>query len=80
MSHVKTAISISEPLFKKAEELASKMNTSRSRLFEMAMFEFIQKQENKKLFEKINAAYDDMPDSTERKLQESMKVKHHRLM
>lgn len=80
MSHVKTAISISEPLFKKAEDLASTMNTSRSGLFEMAISEFIQKQENKKLFEKINAAYDDMPDPAERELQESQKVKHHRLL
>ena len=41
---------------------------------------FIQKQENKKLFKKINDAYDDMPDHTERKLQNSQKTKHYQLL
>ena len=80
MAHVKTAVSIEESLFKEADELATEMNTSRSKLFEMAVSEFVQRQKNKQLFEKINAAYDDTPDDSERKLRQAMKVEHHQLL
>ena len=80
MAHVKTAISIEESLFKEADELATEMNTSRSKLFAMAIYEFIQRQKNQKLFERINVAYDDMPDASEKKQQRAMKVKHHQIL
>lgn len=80
MAHVKTAISIEESLFKEADELATEMNTSRSKLFAMAISEFLQRQKNQQLFEKINAAYDDTPDASERKQQQAMKVKYHQLL
>jgi len=80
MASVKTAISIEESLFKEANELATEMNTSRSKLFAMAIFDFIQRQKNQKLFEKINAAYDDTPDVSERKQQQAMKAKHRQIL
>ena len=80
MASVKTAISIEESLFKEANELATEMNTSRSKLFAMAIFDFIQRQKNQKLFEKINAAYDDTPDASERKQQQAMKAKHRQIL
>ncbi len=46
----------------------------------MAASEFIQRQKNKQLFEKINAAYDDSSDDSKRKLRKAMKVKHHQLL
>jgi metal-responsive CopG/Arc/MetJ family transcriptional regulator len=80
MASVKTAISIKESLFKEADELATEMNTSRSKLFAIAISEFIQRQKNQKLFEKINTAYDDMPDALEKEQQQAMKVKHHQIL
>ncbi len=80
MTSVKTAISIEESLFKEADELATEMNTSRSKLFAMAISEFLQKQKNRKLFEKINTAYDDTPDASEKKRQQAMKVKHRQIL
>ena len=80
MVSVKTAISIEESLFKEADELATEMNTSRSKLFAMAISEFIQRQKNQKLFEKINATYDDMPDALEKQQQQAMKVKQCQLL
>jgi metal-responsive CopG/Arc/MetJ family transcriptional regulator len=80
MAHVKTAISIEESLFKAADELATEMNTSRSKLFAIAVSEFIQRQKNQQLFEQINAAYDDTPDATERKQQQAMKMKQRQIM
>jgi len=80
MASVKTAISIEESLFKEADELATEMNTSRSKLFAMAISEFIQRQKNQKLFEKINTAYDDMPDALEKEQQQAMKAKHRQIL
>jgi len=46
----------------------------------MAISEFIQRQKNQKLFKQINAAYDDMPDASEKKQQQAMKVKHRQIL
>jgi len=73
MSNVKTAISIHESLFKKAEVLAHKLSISRSQLFTMALESFIKKYENKQLFQQINAAYEAGPNLAEQEYQERMK-------
>ena len=76
MAHVKTAISIEEPLFDKINELASEMAISRSHLFSLAAQEFIQRHKSQKLFDAINAAYNDMPDENENKLNTLMRTRH----
>jgi metal-responsive CopG/Arc/MetJ family transcriptional regulator len=73
MSSVKTAISIHESLFKKAEVLAQKLSLSRSQLFSMALESFINKYENNQLFQQINAAYEIEPNLAEQEYQERMK-------
>ncbi len=80
MAHVKTAISIQETLFDEVELLAQKMHISRSKLFAQAVEEFIEKQENRRLLEQINAAYDHAPDSRDRKWQKQSKAKHQKLV
>ena len=59
MAVVKTAISLQEPLFNKLVQLAEEQNLSRSRLFSLALEEYIERIENQKLFAALNAAYDD---------------------
>ena len=76
MTNVKTAISIEEPLFDKINELASEMAISRSHLFSLAAQEFIQRHNSQKLFDAINAAYNDMPDQNETKLNSQMRTRH----
>lgn len=80
MANVKTAISIQEALFKEVEALAGEMNISRSKLFAMAIEEFIQRRRNRQLLQQINAAYDDAPDSREREHQRRMKAQHRQLI
>ena len=63
MASVKTAISIQEPLFKQVEILANNLNISRSKLFSLAVEEFLQRYKNQQLLEEINRAYDDLPES-----------------
>jgi metal-responsive CopG/Arc/MetJ family transcriptional regulator len=65
MAHVKTAVSLEAPLLKQADGLAREMNVSRSRLFALAVEEFIQRRQNQEILEALNAAYAEPPDSEE---------------
>jgi metal-responsive CopG/Arc/MetJ family transcriptional regulator len=67
MPNIKTAISLEQNLFKQANELASSMKVSRSRVVALALEEYLRRQENLALLEKINASYDDTPDPEEEK-------------
>ncbi len=80
MSTVKTAISIEKPLFQQVENLARKMRVSRSRLFALALEEYMQRRKNRELLEQINAAYADEPDPGEQALLRKVKRKHRRMV
>jgi len=62
MPRIKTAISLEEELFNKVKKLAKEMNLSRSKLFSLAVKDFLQKQENKKILAQLNSAYSDSQD------------------
>ena len=68
MPNTKTAISIEKSLFQELEALAQEMEISRSYLFTLAAREFINRYKSRKLLDDLNAAYDDLPDSTEKNL------------
>lgn len=70
MEYIKTAISVQKPLFEEAENLARQMKVPRSRLFAMALEEYIKRQHNRELLAQINAAYADEPDPDELVLRE----------
>jgi len=65
MSNVKTAVSLERSLFEQAEALADEMNVSRSRLFALALQDFIRRYENKRLLDNLNAVYEDDLDAEE---------------
>ena len=62
MANVKTAISLDQTLFSKVEKAASEMNVSRSKVFALAIEDFLRRQENQNLLARINASCDDTPD------------------
>ncbi len=72
---VKTAISLHEDLFKEVNMLASELQVSRSKLFVMAVQDFIKREESKKLLLQINNAFSDAPNKDEIKVQSSMRRK-----
>ncbi len=80
MSYVKTAISIKENLLIEADDLARQMNIPRSRLFVIAMQEYIQRQKNIQLLEHINEACSDHSTSADKTHLNYMKQKHRQLM
>ena len=80
MEHIKTAISLHKALFKQVEALAHEMQISRSRLFTLAVEDFIRRHESQRLLECINAAYADVPEPAEQALQRRMRHQHRRLI
>jgi metal-responsive CopG/Arc/MetJ family transcriptional regulator len=80
MLAIKTAISIEKVIFDQAEKVAQAMNVSRSKLFVLALQEFLERQKNKELLEQINAAYSDLPDATEQTLRKSQRRQHRRIV
>ncbi len=80
MASIKTAISLQKSLLEQVDALARELDISRSRLFVLAAEEFMQRHENLKLLEKINAAYDDSPDPEEQAVLRGMRNQHRRLV
>jgi metal-responsive CopG/Arc/MetJ family transcriptional regulator len=73
MSNIKTAISLQEELFNQAEQVARNMNISRSRLFALALEEFIARQRNRQILEQLNLVYSDGLDEDEQLLLQKMR-------
>ena len=72
---VKTAISIQKELFQEVNRLAEELHVSRSKLFVLAVRDFIKKYENKKIISQINKAFDDYPDPDEERLHNAIRQK-----
>ncbi len=76
MPGVKTAISLDENLFNKVNEIAHELHVSRSRVFTLAVIDYLEKQENISLLAQINEAYDDHPTKEEKNILNSMRKSH----
>ena len=73
MANIKTAISIQQSLFEQVEALARELHISRSRLFAIAVEDFMQRYENQRLLERINDAYADTTTPDEQALLRRMR-------
>lgn len=80
MKAIKTAISIEKDLFDQAEKMAQSMKVSRSKLFVIALQDFIAHQKNRELLAQINAAYSDEPDTAEQTLRRKSRRQHRRMV
>ena len=80
MQAIKTAISIEKNLFDQAEEMARTMKVTRSRLFVIALQDFLEHQKNKELLTQINLAHADEPDAAEKTLRSKARQHHRRLV
>ena len=80
MANVKTAISLRQSLFDRVEALARELHISRSRVFALAAEAYVQRYENQRLLEAINAAFDELPDSEDETLRQGMRRQHKQLV
>ena len=73
MANIKTAISLQESLFDQAEQLARDLKVSRSRLFALALEEFMRQYQDRKLFEQIKGVYEDagLDETEQQRLRQS---------
>jgi hypothetical protein len=72
---MKTAISIDDGLMKKADETARLMGLSRSRLFALAVTEFLRHQRLEQMLVRLKQEYAGGTEPTERPLLKGIKVK-----
>lgn len=80
MQAVKTAISIEKNLYEQANRIAKEMKVSRSKLFVIALQDFIEHQNNKEMLTRLNAAYEDELDPAEETLRSKRAPRHRQLV
>lgn len=68
---MKTAVSIPDDVFHRAERLARKMKLSRSRLFSAAVDEYVTRHSDDEIAEAMNAALLEIGDQTDPFLREA---------
>ena len=80
MSGVKTAISLDEELLIKVSRLADDLHVSRSKVFTLAVQDYLKKQENQSFLAQLNEAYEDFPSEEEGGISKSMRIKHNNII
>ena len=78
MPTVKTAISVEATLFEEVEQVAHEMNVSRSRIFAMAMEEYLHRRNNLLMLRELDEAYATGPDDDEAAVLRQMRRQHRR--
>jgi hypothetical protein len=72
---VKTPISINDGLLHEADETARTMGLSRSRLFALAVGDFLQRQRREQMLLRLNEVYAEGMEPAERRLLKGIKAK-----
>jgi metal-responsive CopG/Arc/MetJ family transcriptional regulator len=74
LSSVKTAISVEKSLLDKIDAAAKNLSVSRSKFFAVAAEKYIHRIETQELIDKLNEAYSEGLDDTEKKVLKGMKT------
>jgi metal-responsive CopG/Arc/MetJ family transcriptional regulator len=72
---MKTAISIDDRLLQQADDTARLLGLSRSRLFAVAIRDFLQRQRQEQMLLRLNEIYTDQPEPSEKRLLRGVKAK-----
>ncbi len=72
---MKTAISIEDELLQQADETARLMGLSRSRLFAIALADFLERQRREQMLLRLNEVYGNGLEPTEKRVLEGIKAK-----
>jgi metal-responsive CopG/Arc/MetJ family transcriptional regulator len=59
---MKTAISVEDELLQEADRTAKTMGVSRSRLFSLAIQDFLRERQQREVLEQLNQVYNGQPD------------------
>jgi metal-responsive CopG/Arc/MetJ family transcriptional regulator len=66
---MKAVVSIPDPIFKAADDLAKRIGVSRSRLYSVALQRYVQEQDEEATTAKLNEVYDQEPSALDPMLQ-----------
>jgi metal-responsive CopG/Arc/MetJ family transcriptional regulator len=77
---MKTAISIDDGLLQEADETARQMGLSRSRLFALAVGDFLQRQRRERMLLQLNEVYANRVEPAEKRLLKGIKAKVRRVV
>lgn len=80
MPAVKTAISLDEDLFLQVCKMAENLCISRSRLFTLAISDYLRRQESERLLKELNETYGNMSDTEQTALSEAMRNKNRQMI
>lgn len=81
MATIKTAVSIDEALFERAEALANELEVSRSRIFALALEQLLKRHQGKKLLERLNSVYETAgAERTEARIRNARRAMHRALV
>jgi metal-responsive CopG/Arc/MetJ family transcriptional regulator len=72
---MKTAISVDDDLLHEADRAARQLGLSRSRLFAIALQNYLRQRRQEEMSERLNRVYADPPDTAERRTTSRMKSK-----
>jgi metal-responsive CopG/Arc/MetJ family transcriptional regulator len=72
---MKTAISLDDEILKSADDAAKQMGVSRSRIFSMAMQEFLRRRRHLSVVEQLNEVYRDAQPATDSRVLAGVKRK-----
>jgi metal-responsive CopG/Arc/MetJ family transcriptional regulator len=76
--NMKIAISIDDGLLQQADQTARLMGLSRSRLFAVAVRDFLQRQRQEQMLLRLNEVYASQPEPAEKRLLKGIKAKMRR--
>jgi metal-responsive CopG/Arc/MetJ family transcriptional regulator len=72
---MKTAISLDDDLLRAADEAAQSLGLSRSRLFAIAVGDFLERHRKDEMLQRLNEVYADGIDASEKRLLRRVKAK-----
>jgi metal-responsive CopG/Arc/MetJ family transcriptional regulator len=72
---MKTAISIDDGILREADETARRMGLSRSRLFALAVGDFLRRQRQEQMLLRLNEVYANQGEPAEKRLLKGIKAK-----
>jgi metal-responsive CopG/Arc/MetJ family transcriptional regulator len=72
---MKTAISLNDELLREADETAKKLGVSRSRLFALAVSDFLRRQGEEQMLRRLNEVYSEEAGPAEKRLLKGIKAK-----
>ena len=80
MGSIKTAISVDESTYMRAEELARRLKMSRSKLYSLAMDDYLTREYHRELLAQINASCQNAEDLDDQKLKRGARHTHRRMV